>query len=178
MEEAGNYEDLVGHALKVLNASMVLWFETVLPPLLPMGTLMDDWCFSVRHELRNDRFMSQLDTNALLDCFLAAWDTMLAGTVHNKEPRGLAFELKRHRNRWAHESTFSAREAYRALDATGMFLLTLANKCDLAENIHRVSLMLEDVVLDMARAIERKRMMAGVMPRDFDGDVEMQDVGE
>ncbi len=35
--------------------------------------------------------------------------------------------------------------------------------------------MLEDVVLDMARAIERKRMLAGVMPRDFDGDVEMQD---
>jgi hypothetical protein len=35
--------------------------------------------------------------------------------------------------------------------------------------------MLEDVVLDMARVIERKRMLAGEMPRDFDGDVEMQD---
>jgi hypothetical protein len=134
MEEQGNYEDLVGHSLKVLNASLVVWFETVLPRLLPKGTMIDDWCFSVRHELRNERFLSQLDTNALLDCFLAAWDTVLAATFqNNKESRGLAFEIKRHRNRWAHESTFSAREAYRALDAIVLFLTALAGRCDLAE---------------------------------------------
>ncbi len=115
-EQGGNYEDLVGHALKILNASMVVWFEAVLPPMLPEGTLLDDWCFSVRHELRNDRFLSQLDTNALLDCFLAAWDTLLAGTFHNKEPRGLAFELKRHRNRWAHESVRRAGISFSSFD--------------------------------------------------------------
>ncbi len=38
--------------------------------------------------------------------------------------------------------------------------------------------MLEDVVLDMAHAIERKRLLAGEMPRDFDGDVEMLDADD
>jgi hypothetical protein len=49
---------------------------------------------------------------------------------------------------------------------------------ELQQEIHMVHLMLEDVILEMALAIEQKRQMAGHLPRDFDGDVEMADCDE
>ena len=57
MQALSNYEDLVGHALKVLTKSMIVWFETVVPSLLTPPKTVDDWAFDVRHEIRNDKFL-------------------------------------------------------------------------------------------------------------------------
>jgi hypothetical protein len=112
-----------------LTKSLILWFETVLPPLLGPNVLVDDFVFDVRHELRKDRFLCDLDANALLDVFLSAWDGHVSKLFNsNKEPRSLCFDLKRHRNKWAHETKMSAREAYRAVDSVEQFLVILAAK--------------------------------------------------
>lgn len=46
---------------------------------------------------------------------------------------------------------------------------------DLQHEVHQVHLMLEDVIVEMARAIEVKRALAGDLPVDWDGDIEMRD---
>ncbi len=89
----GNYEDLVGHALKVVNASLVAWFEAVVPALLPAGSNVDDWAFSVRHEVRGDKFIADLDTHALLDCFLAGWDSLFSALFSHRDARGLGMPV-------------------------------------------------------------------------------------
>ncbi len=121
---------------------------------------------------------TDLDANALLDVFLSGWDSLVSRLFNNKDPRTMAFELKRHRNKWAHESTLSAREAYRAIDAVEQFLVYLSAKVELREEIHKVHMMLEDVILEMAMVIDQRRRTEGHLPRDFDGDVEMVDCGD
>lgn len=170
--ETANYEDSVGHSLKILNGALALWMEHVLTEAGVQDP--EQWCFDQRHELREGRFLVDLDTTGLLDIFLAGWDSQFEKCFNNRDPRGLAFDIKRHRNKWAHQSVFSAREAYRALDSiTQMLTMMSAKRHELRHEAHKVNLLLEDVVVDMAQLILQRRRAVPDAPLDVDGDVEM-----
>ena len=176
MEETANYEDLVGHALKILNTSLIWWLEVVLPEAGIAN--YEDWCFNLTRTIRKDRFLVDLDTNALLDIFLTGWDSQFEKVFNNRDPKGTAHDLRRHRNKWAHQSVFTSREAYRALDSLSQFLLFLSPKVTaIRTEHHKVNLMLEDVILEMAQTIDSRRSNnSGVI--DVDGDVEMAGVDD
>ena len=62
------------------------------------------------------------DVAALLNFLWTHWNEVFSRTLGNAE-RSLVSELRDFRNRWAHQSTFSSDDAYRALDSAGVFLL-------------------------------------------------------
>ena len=109
MDSMHNYEDLVGHALKIVNRGVVVWLGEALPAAGVADP--EEWCFRVTKTARNERFLADLDTNGLLDVLLAGWDSVFDKLFNNRDPRTLAFDLRRHRNKWAHQTVFTDREA-------------------------------------------------------------------
>jgi hypothetical protein len=67
----------------VFSSRCLQWFESVIPPIIVPKSI-DDWAFDVRHEMRGDKFLCNLDANALLDVFLSGWDTVVSRLFNNK----------------------------------------------------------------------------------------------
>ena len=61
------------------------------------------------------------DVAALLKVMWEAWNEVFRRTLGQAE-RTLVSELRDHRNRWAHQESFSSDDAYRALDSVGRLL--------------------------------------------------------
>ncbi|MDQ6797566.1 MAG: Swt1 family HEPN domain-containing protein [Actinomycetota bacterium] len=71
------------------------------------------------------------DPSFLLRVMVQAWDRSFASEL-TKTDRNLVFELRDVRNRWAHNASFSADDAYRALDSLER-LLTAADAHEATE---------------------------------------------
>ena len=54
-----------------------------------------------------------------------AWNEVFRNTLGHAE-RSLVSELREHRNKWAHQETFSGDDAYRALDSAGRLLTAVS----------------------------------------------------
>ncbi len=65
------------------------------------------------------------DVAALLNFLWTHWNEVFSRTLGNAE-RSLVSELRDFRNRWAHQSTFSSDDAYRALDSAGRLLAAVS----------------------------------------------------
>jgi len=63
-----------------------------------------------------DKPVDQWDVAALLKLMWDAWNSVFRKTLGPAE-RSLVSELRDHRNRWAHQQTFSSDDADRALDS-------------------------------------------------------------
>lgn len=152
----------------------------MLPSLL--GDEWERWCWTVRQEYYDSVAcaVERMDTVALLDVFITGWDTVFCKLFNTKDPRNIAFEVRRARNKWAHQAILSSREAYRALDAIYQLLVSLegTEKCLLRDEIFEVNERIEDVVLSMARSIYHKRQHRNPLAGDADGDVAMRDADE
>lgn len=77
----------------------------------------------------------QLDATALIRIILAHWDTTFV-RVLDKRDRGLLYEIRQIRNRWAHQVPLSDDDVDRLADAV-LRLLTSIH----AENLHEVQLL-------------------------------------
>src|SRR5215212_2175367 len=65
------------------------------------------------------------DAAALLKLMWEAWNDVFRKTLGPAE-RSLVSELRDHRNRWAHQQSFSSDDAYRALDSAGRLLTAIS----------------------------------------------------
>ncbi|MEZ5293424.1 MAG: Swt1 family HEPN domain-containing protein [Vicinamibacterales bacterium] len=65
--------------------------------------------------------MSDWDIAALLKLMWESWNTVFRKTL-GPAHRSLLSELRDHRNRWAHQETFTSDDAYRALDSSSRLL--------------------------------------------------------
>src|SRR5205085_8255045 len=63
--------------------------------------------------------------SALLKIMWDAWNDVFRLTLGPAE-RSLVSELRDHRNKWAHQATFSGDDAYRALDSAGRLLTAVS----------------------------------------------------
>ena len=64
------------------------------------------------------------DVAALLKLMWESWNSIFRKTLGPAE-RSLLSELRDHRNRWAHQETFSSDNTYRALDSAGRLLTAI-----------------------------------------------------
>ena len=75
--------------------------------------------------LMSKRTITDWDTAALLKLMWEAWNDVFRRTLGPAE-RSLLSELRDHRNKWAHQQTFSSDDAYRALDSAGRLLTAIS----------------------------------------------------
>ncbi len=65
--------------------------------------------------------LADWDVAALLKTMWDGWNDVFRRTLGQAE-RSLVSELRDHRNKWAHQETFSGDDTYRALDSAGRLL--------------------------------------------------------
>ena len=75
--------------------------------------------------LNAKRPVANWDVAALLKLMWESWNDVFRKTLGPAE-RSLLSELRDHRNRWAHQQTFSSDDAYRALDSAGRLLTAVS----------------------------------------------------
>src|SRR5208282_1347453 len=71
------------------------------------------------------RTVTALDVAALLKLMWESWNDVFRKTLGPAE-RSLVSELRDHRNKWAHQQTFSSDDTYRALDSVGRLLTAVS----------------------------------------------------
>lgn len=75
--------------------------------------------------LLSKRAITDWDTAALLKLMWEAWNDVFRRTLGPAE-RSLLSELRDHRNKWAHQQSFTGDDAYRALDSAGRLLTAIS----------------------------------------------------
>src|SRR3984957_11342780 len=71
------------------------------------------------------RAMSDWDVAGLLKLMWESWNDVFRRTLGPAE-RSLLSELRDHRNKWAHQESFSGDDTYRALDSAGRLLTAVS----------------------------------------------------
>lgn len=68
-----------------------------------------------------DKKIADWDVAALLRVMVENWNEVFTNTL-SRADRNVAFELRDHRNRWAHQEQFTSDDVYRVLDSTERLL--------------------------------------------------------
>ena len=69
--------------------------------------------------------IAEWDAGVLMKLMWESWNDVFRLTLGQTE-RSLISELREHRNKWAHQETFSSDDAYRALDSAGRLLTAVS----------------------------------------------------
>ena len=101
-----------------------------------------------------DKPVSQWDAAALLKLMWDTWNDVFRHILGPAE-RGFVGELRGHRNKWAHQQSFSGDDAYRALDTAGRLLAAVS--APQSDEIDRIKNELLRVRYDEQSRGERRR---------------------
>ena len=97
---------------------------------------------------------SEWDVAGLLRLMWETWNDVFR-TILGPAERSLVGELRGHRNKWAHQETFSSDDAYRALDSVGRLLAAVS--APQSEELERLKMELLRVRFDEQARGERRR---------------------
>ena len=117
----------VGKSLELLNAGLKAFVEREM-----LNAHGEKWLEIARQSTPgNDRLSArmkrplEMDTQALLALIWDQWNPVFSKILGHAE-RSLVSELRDTRNKWAHQSTFSTDDAYRALDSVSRLLTAVS----------------------------------------------------
>ena len=97
---------------------------------------------------------AEWDVAGLLKLMWETWNDVFRRILGPAE-RGLVGELRGHRNKWAHQETFSSDDAYRALDSVGRLLAAVS--APQSDELERLKMELLRVRFDEQARGERRR---------------------
>ena len=97
---------------------------------------------------------SEWDVAGLLRLMWATWNDVFR-TILGRADRSLVSELRDHRNKWAHQESFSSDDAYRALDSVGRLLAAVS--APQSDELERLKMELLRVRFDEQARGERRR---------------------
>lgn len=109
--------------------------------------------------LNAKRPLAEWDAAALLKLMWESWNKVFRKTLGPAE-RSLLSELRDHRNKWAHQQSFSSDDAYRALDSATRLLNAVS--APEADNIERMKMELLRVKFD-EQVRQERRKLAGAL---------------
>ena len=116
----------VGKALDLLKAGLGPFVEREVRAAIKVGRLKAPSLRGFVDDPRiGDRPVVEWDVAALLKLMWETWNDVFRQILGPAE-RGLVGELRGHRNRWAHQESFSGDDAYRALDSVGRLLAAVS----------------------------------------------------
>jgi predicted AAA+ superfamily ATPase len=110
--------------------------------------------FMGEDRLNSRRPTAEWDVAALLKLMWDSWNDVFRKTLGPAE-RSLVSELRDHRNKWAHQQTFSGDDTYRALDSAGRLLTAVS--APQADEIERAKTELLRLRFDEQVRSERRR---------------------
>ena len=98
--------------------------------------------------------VTEWDVAGLLKLILETWNDVFR-TILGPAERSLVGELRSHRNKWAHQESFSSDDAYRALDSVGRLLTAVS--APQSDELERLKMELLRVRFDEQARGERRR---------------------
>lgn len=134
---APSNRDRIGRTIDILASTLEPWIDSVVGPKLPAGTT---WIDILAHkDGRTSRTYSPSDLHCQLRLITERMGDLgfLFNGVLSRGEQNLAGEMRDVRNNWAHNTTFSADDTYRALD-TAERLLRAINAPVEADDIGRM----------------------------------------
>jgi predicted AAA+ superfamily ATPase len=119
-----NYER-VGKALDLLKVGLGPFVERELKNAYQIKAEEKAAAFLGEDRLLVKKPVVEWDAAALLKLMMDAWNEVFRRTLGPAE-RSLVGELRDHRNKWAHQQTFSSDDTYRAIDSAGRMLTAVS----------------------------------------------------
>src|SRR5271156_3804751 len=104
--------------------------------------------------LNTQRPIADWDAAALLKLMWDSWNDIFRKTLGPAE-RSLLSELRDHRNKWAHQQSFTGDDAYRALDSSGRLLTAVS--APQADEVEKMKMELLRLRFDEQVRGERRR---------------------
>ena len=145
----------VGKALDLLKAGLGPFVEREIKNAIESRRLD-------AHKLRSygddpklaEKSVSEWDTSGLLKIMWETWNDVFRRILGPAE-RGLVGEMRGHRNKWAHQESFSSDDAYRVLDSTGRLLTAVS--APQSDDVERLKMALLRVRFEEQTRGERRR---------------------
>jgi hypothetical protein len=144
----------VGKALELLKGGLGPFVEREMKSVYGEKAQAQAVKFMGEDRLLVDKPMAEWDVAALLKLMWDAWNSVLRKTLGQAE-RSLVSELRDHRNRWAHQQTFSSDDADRALDS--MMRLLSAVSAPQADEIGKMKMELRRLIFDEQMRHEKRK---------------------
>ena len=145
----------VGKALDLLKAGLGPFVDREVKGALESRKLD---AFKLRDYAENpvlaNKSVTEWDVAGLLKLMWETWNDVFR-TILGPAERSLVGELRGHRNKWAHQETFSSDDAYRALDSVGRLLAAVS--APQSEELERLKMELLRVRFDEQARGERRR---------------------
>src|SRR3990172_7095235 len=145
----------VGKAMELLKSGLGPFVERELKSTYQERAAAEAGRFMGADRVNTKRPVWEWDAAALLKLRWESWNDISRKTLGPAE-RSLLSELRDHRNKWAHQETFSSDDAYRALDSAGRLLTAVS--APQADEIEKMKMELLRLRFDeQVRGEKRKR---------------------
>lgn len=115
----------VGKAMDLLKQGLAPFIQREFQSAYKDRTAAEIARFIGDDRLLNKRTIADWDAAALLKLMWEAWNDVFRRTLGPAE-RSLLNELRDHRNKWAHQQSFTSDDAYRTLDSAGRLLTAVS----------------------------------------------------
>jgi predicted AAA+ superfamily ATPase len=115
----------VGKAMELLKAGLAPFIEREFQSVYKDQAAKETLRFLGDDRINSKKQMTEWDVSPLLKVMWDAWNDVFRLTLGHTE-RSLVSELRDHRNKWAHQQSFSGDDTYRALDSAGRLLIAIS----------------------------------------------------
>jgi predicted AAA+ superfamily ATPase len=115
----------VGKAMELLKSGLGPYVEREFKSVFKERATVEVGKYLGDDRLNSKKAVADCDVAALLKLMWESWNEVFRLTLGPTE-RSLVSELRDHRNKWAHQHTFSGDDAYRALDSAGRLLTAVS----------------------------------------------------
>ena len=114
----------VGKALELLKLGLGPFVEREFTNKYKDHATSEAGRYLIDDRINANKPLAELDAVALLRLMWEGWNDIFRLTLGHAE-RSLVSELREHRNKWAHQQSFSSDDTYRALDSAGRLLTAI-----------------------------------------------------
>lgn len=144
----------VGKALELLKAGLAPFAERELKNVYKDKAQTEAGGYLGEDRILTKKAIAEWDAAALLKLMWEAWNDVFRKVLGPAE-RSLVSEMRDHRNKWAHQQTFSGDDAYRALDSAHRLLLAVS--ATQADDVDKMKMELLRVRFDEQLRTEKRK---------------------
>jgi predicted AAA+ superfamily ATPase len=144
----------VGKGLELLKAGLGPFIEREFKSIYKDRAATEAARFMGETRLNTQRGIAEWDAAALLRLMWESWNDIFRRTLGPAE-RSLVSELREHRNKWAHQQSFTGDDAYRTLDSSGRLLAAVS--APQADEVEKMKMELLRLRFDEQVRGERRR---------------------
>src|SRR6266851_1968840 len=161
-----NNHERVGKALELLKSGLGPFLEREFTSAFKDKAAAEAARYLGEDRLNSRKTVAEWDAAALLRVMWESWNDVFRKTLGPAE-RSLVSELRDHRNKWAHQHTFSSDDAYRALDSASRLLTAVS--ASQADEIEKMKMELLRVRFDEQMRGEKRKSASGAIETQATG---------